>query len=597
MKLTSDMLRQIIKEEIGRAKKAPISLTPNQLRKLIVAEAAKARSPGLLSEAEKASIDILKTVIDTKTVIRRRGGGSSRPIQPDNWGTAEDWTKLKGDPNNKNSEAGKALARNAEKVRVKRAAFKDVKKKLSSDAEHLHDKALGVYFEPKGGRDNNGNWYYPVWVEGEKMIRSAIKDRNLGALASAYYDEDLTGAHLHKDVMYWIDEIKEKDDKKAFKKALDALTKLHSDILRGYKAEKIRDNPEKSYGNSAYEPGQRLDAETSAHTRILAKRDAAKKRVKKESRILSEASKSDQVTEIQKALIELGYDVGSTGADGDYGPATEKAMAKFQQKAGLRRSAKGAALTGPKTVTALIAAVEKNRSAQAVAKPAKKDEPAVGEPKKEKGAEVEVEQGLNPEEVPDPGPDGVEAEVEAEVETKPAEPKAEKPKRKHPLVAVKGMSEVEVGQGIVDLLKASSDDTLLPHVMLSLFAHQQNPATAKEAKITKKDVNSLLYSLALRVGRKDQGEEVRDVRMLGLDVLKNRKDKDVQNILNMMAQNEEIDRPEVVAMYHPEPNGAGLERLGREALVLVDRKLQAPGSEPETAFPRLKINKSKSAEA
>ena len=108
-------------------------------------------------------------------------------------------------------------------------------------------------------------------------------------------------------------------------------------------------------------------------------------------------------------------------------------------------------------------------------------------------------------------------------------------------------------------------------------------------------MNSLLYSLALRVGRKDQGEEVRDVRMLGLDVLKNRKDKDVQNILNMMVQNDAIDRPEMVAMYHPEPNGAGLERLGREALVLVDRKLQAPGS--KVAFPRLKINKSKSAKA
>ena len=41
MKLTSDMLRQIIKEEIGRAKNAPVSLTPRQLKKLIVTESSR----------------------------------------------------------------------------------------------------------------------------------------------------------------------------------------------------------------------------------------------------------------------------------------------------------------------------------------------------------------------------------------------------------------------------------------------------------------------------------------------------------------------------------------------------------------------------
>ena len=34
MKLTPELLRKIIKEEMTRAENAPISLTPNQLRKI-----------------------------------------------------------------------------------------------------------------------------------------------------------------------------------------------------------------------------------------------------------------------------------------------------------------------------------------------------------------------------------------------------------------------------------------------------------------------------------------------------------------------------------------------------------------------------------
>ena len=283
--------------------------------------------------------------------------------------------------------------------------------------------------------------------------------------------------------------------------------------------------------------------------------------------------------EIQRALIELGYDVGSTGDDGDYGPATEKAVAAFQKAQGFSQKDIDARV-GPQTATALIAAVKKRRAerkefadaeaAYDAEQAKKKEKSGVGEPKKEK-----------------------DAEVEADAEAKPEEPKTEKPKRKHPLVAVKDMSEVEVGQAIVDLLKASSDDTVLPHVMLSLFAHQQAPNSAREAKITNKDMRNLLYSLALRVGRSDQGEEVRDIKFLGSDIIKNRKDKDVQNVLNMTMQNMQIERPDLLAMYVPEPNGAGLERLGREAIAIVDRKLGSADS--DVAFPGLKFKKKSEA--
>ena len=106
-------------------------------------------------------------------------------------------------------------------------------------------------------------------------------------------------------------------------------------------------------------------------------------------------------------------------------------------------------------------------------------------------------------------------------------------------------------------------------------------------------MRNLLYSLALRVGRSDQGEEVRDIKFLGSDIIKNRKDKDVQNVLNMTMQNMQIERPDLLAMYVPEPNGAGLERLGREAIAIVDRKLGSADS--DVAFPGLKFKKKSEA--
>jgi murein L,D-transpeptidase YcbB/YkuD len=54
-----------------------------------------------------------------------------------------------------------------------------------------------------------------------------------------------------------------------------------------------------------------------------------------------------QVTSLQRALTALGYSTGT--ADGDYGPATQRAVARFQQASGL--TADG--IFGPKTLMAL----------------------------------------------------------------------------------------------------------------------------------------------------------------------------------------------------------------------------------------------------
>lgn len=66
---------------------------------------------------------------------------------------------------------------------------------------------------------------------------------------------------------------------------------------------------------------------------------------------LRKGSKGEDVKRLQELLIGMGYDLGSWGADGDYGKATEAAVRKFQQEHGL--TADG--IAGPKTWAALEA--------------------------------------------------------------------------------------------------------------------------------------------------------------------------------------------------------------------------------------------------
>lgn len=49
------------------------------------------------------------------------------------------------------------------------------------------------------------------------------------------------------------------------------------------------------------------------------------------SRILKEGMEGDDVKELQRQLIQLGYSCGSYGIDGDFGDATELAVRKFQK--------------------------------------------------------------------------------------------------------------------------------------------------------------------------------------------------------------------------------------------------------------------------
>ena len=50
---------------------------------------------------------------------------------------------------------------------------------------------------------------------------------------------------------------------------------------------------------------------------------------------LSQGSRGEAVVALQSDLISLGYDLGKYGADGIFGPATRKAVERFQAKQGL----------------------------------------------------------------------------------------------------------------------------------------------------------------------------------------------------------------------------------------------------------------------
>ena len=64
------------------------------------------------------------------------------------------------------------------------------------------------------------------------------------------------------------------------------------------------------------------------------------------------------MTKAQTLLKERGYDLGPCGIDGDYGPATEKAIRAFQKDWGLEQDG----VTGPRTWELLTTAPVKEKT-------------------------------------------------------------------------------------------------------------------------------------------------------------------------------------------------------------------------------------------
>ena len=73
--------------------------------------------------------------------------------------------------------------------------------------------------------------------------------------------------------------------------------------------------------------------------------------------LLNKGDKGDRVKQLQKDLIELGYNLGFWGADGDFGTTTENVVKKFQKDFGLTVDG----IVGANTEAAIAAALEAKR--------------------------------------------------------------------------------------------------------------------------------------------------------------------------------------------------------------------------------------------
>lgn len=69
-----------------------------------------------------------------------------------------------------------------------------------------------------------------------------------------------------------------------------------------------------------------------------------------ELNVLRKGDKGEQVKTLQRLLKALGYSVGLSGADGDFGKNTEKALIKYQKKEGLTQDG----ICGQKTWESLL---------------------------------------------------------------------------------------------------------------------------------------------------------------------------------------------------------------------------------------------------
>ena len=122
-------------------------------------------------------------------------------------------------------------------------------------------------------------------------------------------------------------------------KAYAALLDLVEDICRRNNIKELNYTGDKS-GNLTHHnmfaattcPGPYLQGKFPVIAAEINKRLGAQ--VAPQANILSKGSRGTAVEELQKKLIKLGYTMGSYGADGSFGSATEKAVKKFQKKCG-----------------------------------------------------------------------------------------------------------------------------------------------------------------------------------------------------------------------------------------------------------------------
>jgi len=386
MKLTAKLLRQIISEE-ARKPKAPQSrnLSTEELRHIIVTEAAKLTSTSLLSE----DIATLQGIVDDKVILKRKQRSSVGGPPP-------------GDVN---VDTGEELMSHEPSPILMSTMPPDTGAPKEIDDSEIVKNATDL------SANSFGTFLYWInildkldgFTRGIKIIDDAIRNDQLDLLMKAYKKAE-DGDDLDKDLQTWLD----------------------SDWTKG---RNLR-NPKIQ--------------------KLMKDLKALQKRMRSslnESRILTEASKVDQVKAVQQALMKLGYDVGKTKDDGDYGPATAKAVVAFQTAQGWGQKDIDARV-GPKTAAALIKAVKAKKAP--AEKPAEEKKAPAEKPAEEKKAPAEkpaeLEQVITPEEVPELGP------VQAAEEEETPRRALDRSKRGYKRFLEKEGTREAISQGLDDLV-------------------------------------------------------------------------------------------------------------------------------------------------
>ena len=99
-------------------------------------------------------------------------------------------------------------------------------------------------------------------------------------------------------------------------------------------------------------------------------------------RVLKVGCKGEDVEELQKNLLKMGYDVGPDGADGDFGDNTRKAVMKFQREHGLDLVDGEVGDDTRKVLNAILKKDEPKEPLKEESEPIKKPEPDTGVPRK-----------------------------------------------------------------------------------------------------------------------------------------------------------------------------------------------------------------------
>ena len=91
---------------------------------------------------------------------------------------------------------------------------------------------------------------------------------------------------------------------------------------------------------------------------------------------LTTGSSGEEVRKLQNALMSVGYDVGSSGADGKFGPATSAAVKKYQKDKGLTVDG----IAGKNTLSVLFGNASSGASSGSTSRPSSRKNTAASSP-------------------------------------------------------------------------------------------------------------------------------------------------------------------------------------------------------------------------